>query len=256
MKKYILLAVGIIIGLLVGLFYNQILGIKIEGGKTYGALEAVYYISSSLLTIFTFLAIIVAIWGNDIRNFFNREKCTVEIEDDSFHEDINGQEDANNITAKRYYGNLLIKNTGNREIEDCQVRITRITYRNGKNEKENKLSLQNDVALWVNSQRDVTVTILPGDSKLINIINVFPDSTSQTPDNANQKMKPRRLETRGYPLKDKYSKRGVWSINYKICTPHKTLKNILVTVTWDGVWHNRETEMNNALNINLKEIKS
>lgn len=72
MKKIIIsLIIGIIIGFVVGIIVLDCFHVPIVD-KNYGVLEAVYYISTPLATIITFLAVIVALFGNEIRMWLYR----------------------------------------------------------------------------------------------------------------------------------------------------------------------------------------
>lgn len=251
MRKVLFLIVGLIIGIILGLFIFQLINIPIDTSKTHSVLEAVYYITAPIGVIFTAFAVMVAIWGNDIRSFLNKEKCDVEIENGGFVEDVRGIEDDENMSARQYNCNLIIKNSGPKEIESCTVFITKIIYKEEEKSKGKSIGFSNRMPLYWFDPNVKTTNIIKGESRAIPVLRVYPDSNNQTPDQQNTHVTPRRLSVMGFNIENKYSKKGIWEISYMVCNAHESLKEFKLKAQWNGEWHRREKEMNECLTVHM-----
>ena len=251
MGKFLCLMVGLIIGIILGLFIFQLTHIPIETSKTHSVLEVVYYITAPIGVVFTAFAVVVAIWGNDIRGFFNKEKCDVEIENGGFVEDVRGIEDDENMSARQYNCNLIVKNTGPKEIESCTVYITKIVFKEDERSKGKSIGLSNRLPLYWFEPNNKSINILKDEHPTIPVLRVYPDSNIQTPDQQNLKRIPRKFSIMGFNLENKYSRKGIWEINYLICNAHEALKEFKLVAHWNGEWHRREKEMNDCLTVHI-----
>lgn len=252
MRKVLYLIVGFIIGVILGLFIFLIINIPIDTSKTHSVLEVVYYITAPIGVIFTAFAVVVAIWGNDIRGFFNKEKCDLEIEKGGFVEDVRGIEDDENMSARWYNCNLIIKNSGPKEIESCTVFITKIIYKEEERSKGKSIGFSNRIPLYWFDPNVKTINILKGESRTIPVLRVYPDSNNQTPDQQNTHVIPRRLSVMGFNIENKFNKKGIWEISYMVCNAHESLKEFKLVAQWNGEWHRREKEMNECLTVHME----
>lgn len=251
MKNLLFTVVGFLIGVILGLFMLQLLNISIDASKTHSVLEIVYYVTAPLGVLFTASAVVVALWGNDIRAFLNKEKCEVEIENGGFVEDVRGIEDDENMSSRQYNCNLIIKNSGPKEIESCTVFITKIIYREEENSKGKSIGFSNRMPLYWFDPNVKTTNIIKGEGRAIPVLRVYPDSKNQTPDQQNTHVIPRRFSVMGFNIENKYSKKGIWEISYMVCNAHESLKEFKLIAQWNGEWHRREKEMNECLNVHM-----
>ena len=75
MKKWIIplligIIVGWVIGILLGLFFLDIVNIKVNQETNCGVLKIVYYLVAPIGVLATFMAGVVALWGNELENFY------------------------------------------------------------------------------------------------------------------------------------------------------------------------------------------
>lgn len=253
MKKLIIsLLIGLVIGFVAGITVLDFCHVPIAN-KTYGVLEAVYYISTPLATLITFLAVIVAIFGNEIKMWLFSERCDVDIDRNMFVEDITGREHLTYIEAQKYDCNLRVDNVGGNEIEGLGLFIKGVTYRENKDSKSKPLRVLNQKALYWNKPGDLRTNLLPKDKKFIPILRIHPDVTNQTPDDKQSSIKPHHISIMGYSLDDKFNKKGIWEIEYTLSTTRKLLREFSVVVSWTGIWKPRETEMSDEVTVELKK---
>lgn len=251
MKNIIILLVGLFIGILLGLFIFQLLNVPLDTTKTHSVLEVVYYVTSPFGVLFTAIAIVVAIWGNEIRGYFNKKKCDVEIENGGFVEDVRGIEDDERMEARMYNCNLIIKNTGAKEIESCTVFITKILYKQEDKSKGKSIGLNNRMPLYWFDPNIKSLNIFKGERRTIPVLRVYPDSNIQTPDSQNTRVIPRRLSIMGFNIEGRYAQKGIWEISYMVCNSHEPLKVFKLVAQWNGEWHRREKEMNDCLTVHI-----
>ena len=110
MKKVIVsFVIGTIFGLLIFGFYCAFVtssGI-VDFNKKYGMPEIVYYLLQPFSVLGTFLAVIVAIFGTEIKNMFFSPKCNVFISGDGFDEDL-GQTGTSSSPTAQFYSRAII----------------------------------------------------------------------------------------------------------------------------------------------------
>ena len=121
MKKWIVplligVAIGCIIGFVMGLLALSLFNIKPNNEASYGVLEIVYYLVTPIGVLATFCAVAVALWGNEFKNYLFREKSVSSVTN-NFVEVIKDENDPN-PEASRYECNLSVKNCSAHEISD------------------------------------------------------------------------------------------------------------------------------------------
>lgn len=253
-KGLIFLLIGLLLGITLGLLCIDILHIPIDVSKKYGVLETVYYISSPIGTFITFLAVLVAVFGNEFKMWLFREKCDVYIDKDTFAEVVSGSDNIESIEARQYDCNLCIENIGGREIEECGLFLKSVVYRIDNSSKPKNLRVLNQKALYWNRPDITRTNILTNEKKIVPILRIHPSVTTQTPDNLQSSIIPVHISIMGYSLDEKYNRKGIWEIAYCISTPHKVIKEFTVRVSWSGAWKQRQTEMTDEVTVEL--IKS
>lgn len=256
MKKIsVTAALGILIGFVLGVLLIDLFNVPIDATRGYGVLEAVYYIVSPIATLITLLAVIVALFGNEIRMWVFREKCDVSIDKNGFVEDIYDNGGVEPIEACQYDCRLLIENIGGGSIENCGLFLKSISYRENKDAKPKKLKVLNQRALYWTKPEEVRIDMLSREKRLKPIIRIKPETTSQTPDAMEESVIPTHLSIIGYNLEEKHNKKGIWEIGYSLATNHKVLQDFTVVVSWTGIWKQRETEMSEEVTVELRKTK-
>ncbi len=246
---------GIINGIFICLLFLQFCQGKFV--KQDGVVEFSYYIMSSIGVIATVSAVIVALFGNELRNLLFREKCDVSLENQNFVEIIKDEEMAN-IEAIRYDCNVLIKNIGSKTIDNCKLYLEKIVSKKTEsNPKDKEIKLQNRRPIFIDYQSKTKLLLLPNETRTVSVLKIFPAVNDTTPlDGTATVVNPSHLEIIGYSSnKNKNNRCGKWEIIYCLTSSKAELFRFALLVSWTGQWKNRETEMNNELNIEFKRIK-
>ena len=253
MKKFVIgLIIGAIIGISCTLLVWEVLCLNdLDPTQKYGRAELIYYMSQPLVVIGTFSAVIVALFGNEIKNAIFSPKCRVRVEGDGFAEDLG--ETINNINpqAQFYKLNVFLENIGVKELNELQLVIKKAEYSQDHN-KFRTVSHGESVIFW--RQPEIkSINLRTSESRDIILARVVPEASLGTPD-ASQKS-PLRFSITGINLDPKYSKKGYWRVRYDIQTPHRIINSFVITYSWSGKWFNRLTEMTNELGYEFKYIK-
>lgn len=129
-KALVTFFLGLILGfVLMGLLILFLSSKKyIDNERLYGFPEMVYYIMQSLSVLGTFLALLVAIFGTEIKSLFFSPKCEVYIVDDGFTEDLGQTSSSSSPSAQLYNCTLALKNTGSKELENLSLVIKDVHF--------------------------------------------------------------------------------------------------------------------------------
>ncbi len=254
MKKVIVSFVaGLIFGLLLcGCYCTFVTSSgSIDFDKKYGMPEIIYYLSQPISVLGTFLALLVAIFGTEIKNMFFSPKCKVFISGDGFEEDLGQTTSSASPSAQMYKCTLALKNSGSKELTDLALVVKEVHYvnDNGKYKKINKFE---NTIFWGNPEVK-KINLRETESREIIVARILPEASEGTPDNSSKS--PLRFSITGINLDTKYNQKGKWVVKYSLQTPHKIIKTFQITLSWTGKWCSRINEMENEVSSELKEIK-
>lgn len=210
----------------------------------------VYYTSQVVGAFATFSAVIVALFGKEIRNKLFGEKCDIVLVDDGLIENLGQSKDTDSPSAQSYDCDVCIINRGSSEMMDCRLLIKEVAYRADKNGKFKSIQTFSNKALYWTNPDVRQGNIMVGDSRKFPLVKIYPANSCQTPDDSVST--PLRLRICGCKLNDKYTQKGEWEITYQFRTKASILSDFVIHFLWDGEWHNRLTEMNDSANVSLK----
>ena len=254
MKKVL---VSLIIGFIVGLLFCGLYCIYvtsygcIDYSKKYGMPEMIYYMLQPLSVLGTFLALLVAIFGTEIKNMFFSPKCKVYIAGDGFYEDLGSTASTSSPMAQMYKCSLVLKNTGSKELTDLSLVVKEVHFIT-ENGKIKKISRFENTLFWLKPEIK-KINLRQTEQRELIIARVLPEASEGTPDNSSKS--PLRFSITGITLDSKYNQKGKWIVRYSLQTPHKIIKSFNISLSWTGKWCSRINEMTNEVTSELKEIK-
>ena len=250
LRKWIICIISISLILIIGgpiffVWYKT----PISNEACYGVPELLYYSTQILMSAFTVLAVIVAIFGQDISNFFHGEKCSVSLESNNFVENLGESRDAIKPDAQSYSCNVRVVNTGSVEVSECQLIPQKVEYKDAESSKFRTISTQSNPLYW-HSEDQRSYNLLRGASYVFPLSRIVPMNFLQTPD-SNITPKP-KLIILGCKLGEKYDKKGIWRVEYLLRSRKKRLLVFYLTIRWNGEWYGRISEMKDVANINME----
>lgn len=250
MKKILtILLIGIIIGVVVTLLILSIYSGSINENSSYGFLEWVYYLTQPVGVLATTFAVIVALFGKEIRAFYFKEKCTINIANGGFYENCGREPNSTNPVAHCYDCCIKLTNDGGRQIESCELVLKEVSYKDDTNGKYRRIFSSEHKALYWDIREIKEIPLYIGETRTMPLYKIYPDSSCQTPD-GNQSS-PLCMRVIGCSMQEKYTKKGIWKSIYEIRTKSNVLSQFEVIAEWDGVWCNRSTEMDDHVSANL-----
>jgi len=245
----ILIIVGLIIVIPIVLTW---IFARLEINKSFGIPELLYYSFQILGTFAMSVAVIVAIFGQEVRNLLLVEKCSISLKNGGLAEHLGKSENSSSPEAQYYDCFATIKNTGTRELTDCQFLLQEVHYKKIGDSRYKKIIGFDHRTLYWNFYEEVTThTLISGDSHTFPLFRIYPQNSCQTPDD--EKYSKLRMRIFACNMEERYTEAGCWKIKYQIRTSENILKSFEIIVQWDGTWFNRINEMQDVVSVNYKE---
>lgn len=209
-------------------------------------------IFSSVVTV---LAMVVALFKEDIRGFFVRPKLSVG-KDNKLNEEKQKVDGQNTIEALYYYYKVFISNMGNIPAKEVEVHLTSLRYKKGSEQSHREIEIDVVPLLWKTSDSDSGQIIIPRNSKKsLTLFKLLPPSQTSTPD---QPLPSTPNSTRIQIGKNEYcvdKEPGEWFIVFSIYSDNAKPLDIEITISWNGKWEPRLSEMSTHLQLQ-EEIKN
>ena len=220
--------------------------------KEYGVPELIYYSTQIIAAVSTAAAVIVALFGREIRSSIFKEKVQISLVNGGIKEYLGDTANTPKPEAQNYDCSLLISNDCSREIEDLQIFLQEVKFKQDSNAKYKKLVSFENKALYWRTPEQLSTFLGVDESKRIPLFKIYPKASCQTPDSSNTS--DLRMRLVGYQMPAKYYTKGIWYAKYQIRTKRRVLKTFEMTVQWNGEWYNRYSEMVDVVNVNIQEI--
>lgn len=211
----------------------------------------IYYTTQVVGAFATFSAVIVALFGTEIRNKFFEEDCSVSLVDNGLTEYLGYSKETSSPCAQHYDCMVHISNTGKSELVGCQILIKEVEYKIDPNSKYKTIQKYQSKALYWYQPEMYEHNIMVGDSYKLPLFKIYPANSCQTPDDSESARLKLRILGCGTKLKEK----GIWKVKYQLRTKKKILENFEVIIEWNGEWYDRITEMRDSISVNYKKIK-
>lgn len=207
MKRiFIGIAIGIILGYMVNSYISNMCIDYVDIQEKCSKPEFFGYIVQALGAILTFIAVLVALFGDKIRSGLFKGRCKISLKNNGFEEKLGNTDSTTSPKAKSYDCTLNVVNIGNRELINCNLILSEILYKSDTKQKKDKIILANGhKALYWLSKDTKDVHLVIGDIREICLIRISPKSIMQTPDGKGGS--PLRLNISGYSLNLEYSQK-------------------------------------------------
>lgn len=256
MQKIILglsigLIMGITIGILVMLIYDSQLYMYCSNNHM--LLEYLYYVFSIVGVFITATAVVVALFGNEIKNKIFAGVCHVTLQPETFTENLGSTSADSSPSAQFYECTIVLSNNGSRWLADCELKVLSVQFKaeNARNYKKNMI--KNARTIYWSQPSDTLFTLREGEQLKKVLARIYPDNDSATPDSKVKSEK--RLSITGCSdLASQLMKAGFWRVEYAVMTPEKTLNRFVIEYYWNGQWYARASEMCNCSSVKLTKL--
>ena len=252
MKKYIGVIVLCILFLVIGYFVGVFLPYKdmscvvsdtpIPRGEYYNI-----FINLAV-AIGTLLAVLVALFSNEIRSWFKKVSYVIQLNNDNIVEEI--EDIKGTKKAKKYYNCISILNNGNINAQNCELYLEGANFTPKDTNAKESLNVGNTPICW-DDYKNTTVYIPSQGKKVLLWFSIEKPQKQSTPDGKDYLS---AAEINIIGLNNIESKAGKWELNYCLYSMTSKPKKFTLTIEWNGKWEEREKEMRNGLTIKLINV--
>lgn len=233
----LLFFVLVIGGVLVGGYWLKG-SVTIKEAKECSLVEFVYYIFNIIGVIFTFFAIVTALFKEDILGMIHKPDLNFGLVDDGISENT-----PNNGVKKSYKCSVYINNKGDSAVLGCKAFVGLIEY----GQTEDKMSKVDGTNMkemqWISDE----VNIYKDIPYEIKIFDIDAPVSNSTPD---KETTPKaKISFNGCELEKKKSESGFWTIVYYICSKDGSYFSFKLHVHWNGEFKNSVDEMKDVLTV-------
>jgi hypothetical protein len=259
MKWFYKLAIAFIIGIIFYIIGNVIPIKEFKFTIEHTPIRtAEYYalIIRAIAAFATFLAVVVALFKEDIRRLWEFAKIEVSMADEHFFEVLNSNiGNSNNdspqlLESEKYVCKIDIHNAGNITALGVEIQLESLLFKGA-----GSLSYQNievpDSHCKLQKIKNDFVTLPPGNIKSINILELI-GSVQQSLPKGNGAVIPAAPKLLFVGIENNASfVNGFWKATFVIYSPNTKPTRFTLEANWNGKWEKRATEMKNNLSISL-----
>ena len=257
MKWYFKLAIGLFIAVVAYLIGNFVPIENLKPDVVKKNIESPEYyqiLIGASSAIVTFLAVIVALFKEDIRKLWVFSKIQVSIPDESFHEVLRkntSESESNNqaLEAEKYHCKIQIQNNGNITAQDVEIYLESLTHTSHDYPNPQQIDTLGLPLNW-GSNKENRINIAPEGKQELCIVELKAPENQSIPDGENDLVPP-KLIIAGNENNSNFTK-GKWIAEFAIFSSNAKPVRFKVQVNWNGKWENRATEMNPNLSIEIK----
>lgn len=184
---------------------------------------------------FTLLAVIVALFKDEIVSNFKSVDVNEELLSDSVEEYLNEDQGGGDPTVAKFYNQVIFKNNGNVNALDCELTVESISFKGVNDLHSMPVSVAKRKVLLGGQER----TYIPKDGGKRET-DLFEIMSSEDPD-GNKK-------TQVLVANNSVSaKAGTWIVEYCITMSNASVKHSKFEISWNGEWHDHKNNMQIAI---------
>lgn len=241
--------VCLIIGYFVGVYLPYTLGLPhinnepISKGDYYGNAISIFE------AIGTCLAVIVALFLNEIRAWFKKVTFDIQLSNNEPIEEV--QDIKGTKKAYKYHNQIQFINKGNINAQNCELYLENVEFfTNEQSNNGESIPVGNEPIGWNNNTS--TVYIPSQGRKMLNIFDLTAPQDQSSPSGRDDTIKPAEFIFLG--LKNIEAKKGRWELSYCLNSTNSRPQRFKFVVVWNGQWEARQTEMKKMLTVKLEQI--
>ena len=188
--------------------------------------------------IFTFLAVVVALFKDEIMGNFKRADVTAEALCDTVEEFLNEAQGDKDPSVAKYFNHLVLKNMGNINAQDCELSVDCMSFKGKDDVYYMPINYQKKIVLLDGQER--TYIPLNGGKREAELVEI---NATEDPD-GNKKIQ-LLIAGNSVVVKD-----GTWKITYCLNMSNATVKYFTFSIRWNGTWH----DYKNNMQIEIKQL--
>ena len=253
MKWYKKIGLGLVISIIAYIIGNlvpiEFLKPKIKVTEIESA-EYYNLMIGSISAIVTFLAVVIALFKEDIRKWWEYSKVEASIPEQSFYEILknNIEPGKRPLEAEKYDCKIEVYNSGNISAMGLEIQLESLVYSGVDFPTPQVIETLGHSICW-NGQKESKINLPPEGKKSISILALNAPEQQSSPEGKDVSI-PCMLSIAGIENPKDYL-RGKWTAAFAIFSTNAKPIRFKIVIDWNGRWENRVTEMKNHLTINL-----
>lgn len=252
-----LLKIGILI---IALIMGYILGQYVPIGlfkpeykeEIIGKAEYTRLVISVISATITFLAVVVALFKDDIREYWKRpiiQFCMPDVVTVEVFGSSESESQGDTLIATGYISRIEVKNTGNLPALNAEIYLDKLSFIPKDSEIVQSIESSSSALEW-NGADSMTIIIPPGGKKILDIVQILPPEKISTPDSA-KSSKPSSIFIGNIENLKEHTK-GKWEATFSLYAQNHKPTSFTIVVEWNGIWKTRLTEFSNYYAISQK----
>jgi hypothetical protein len=255
-KKYLLIIVPLTIGYLAGHFFPiEILRPNFPNSEILNKSEYYRFIVSIVSASITFLAVMVALFKDDLREYWKRPILIFSEPSQMTIEDLNTNSESGssngNLVSNRYLSRIEIKNNGNLPALNTEMFLEKLEFKEKDSNILQPIECYGKPLEW-NGTESSSMILPVGAKKLIDIVVITAPEKVSKPDSQTIKNPSRVLI--GEIQSNKEQTKGIWYATFGLYAQNHKPISFKIEIEWNGIWKPRLTEFNTQYQI--KKIES
>ena len=243
-KKILLIIIPLLIGYLAGYYFPiGILKPNYPESEILNKAEYYRFIVSLIAALITFSAVLVALFKDDLREYWKRpilkftEPLHMTIEELNNNSESGSSND--NLIANKYISRIEIKNEGNLPAISTEIFLEKLEFKEKDTNILQNVECYGKPLKW--NGTDLTSMILPvGAKKLIDIVVITAPEKVSKPDSQTTK-NPSKIIIGGIPNNNEQLK-GTWFATFGLYAQNHNSISFKIEMEWTGIWKPRLTE--------------
>lgn len=257
MRWQIKIGIGLVIAILAYLIGNWVPIEYLKPNIVKSDLKSAEYytiVISSISAIVTFLAVIVALFKDDIRKIWNYSKIEIKIPTENIKERTSSSNDSqsdsseSHIEARKYESRIEISNIGNISTIGAELYLEKLTFEGLGYATIQTIETTGVPLCWSGSDK-TTIIIPPEGRKLVKIFELISPEKQSLPNGENTTV-PAQLKIGNIDNNHEFSN-GKWIGTFVLYSQNAKPVRFSVKIEWNGRWEKRLTEMKQYLKIDI-----
>nr|WP_294873522.1 hypothetical protein [uncultured Pedobacter sp.] len=202
----------------------------------------------------TFLAVIVALFREDLRKLWEYAKLSVSLPDDYmievYNRTIANSENGTNdtLSAVQYSCTISVINSGNLSAENLEIHLEELYYRGIDYQTDQSLHIETQKLKWSDSE-DSKITLSSDRHIKLKIVELKGPENQSSPNNETITI-PASLQIAGVKNNPDF-KNGKWIASLLISSTNSKSIRFTLEIGWNGKWEGRSSEMKNHFKVEL-----
>lgn len=252
-KLSISLSIGIIFYILGNVIPFRYLQFEIEFSKL--KTPELYTILINVTVAFvTFLAVIVALFKEDIRKIWEYARIEVHIPENYIFEKLNADvvsqksEEDKHLEAQKYISRIEILNSGNISAFGTELYLEKLEYKSSAFTEVQEIETTGIPLSWSGIDKS-SIIIPPSGKKMAEIVELSAPDKQSLPNGEHITIPP-KLVIGNINIKADMNN-GLWLATFVLHSQNTKSVRFITEIEWKGKWEKRLTEMKNCFKIEI-----